>query len=173
MSTPDRFDWHSRYGDLLMSPSEPIFKVWDSGADLQFPKFDAVECDERAAFYSLAHNKEPNDCAVRALAVACAAPYERAYDAMEIAGRLKGRSSNTSMMMDATSMLECNMVQLLKLPGRTLRTAERALKNTHGGFILLTCNHAVGIWNGELIDHARGRLWRVDRVYRVEPRRKL
>ena len=164
MSAPDRFDWHSRYGDLL-SDIKP--------APARYPKFNAVECDERAAFYSLAHNKEPNDCAVRALAVACAAPYERAHRAMRTAGRLAGQSANTSQLIDAASILNCNMVQLLKRPGRTLRTAERALKDTHGGFILLTCDHAVGIWNGELIDHARGRLWRVESTYRIERRKKL
>ena len=164
MSAPDRFDWHSNWGDLISQTKPEIPEHADNYAWSEYAS---------QAFYQLARNKEPNDCAVRALAVACAAPYERAYNAMEVAGRLAGESATTSMMMYAATFLNRNMVQLLKRPGRTLRTAERALKDTHGGFILLTCNHAVGIWDGELIDHARGRLWRVTTVYRVERRKQL
>lgn len=157
----DRHNWFAEYGDLLMR--DLLVR------DAQEPKYPWGS-EEAQAFYQLAYNKEDNDCGVRALAVACAAPYEKAHWALQENGRLPGQPSFPAQMIAAANALRCHMVPTT-CAAKTLRTVERELAKTHGGFIVTTCNHAVGIWNGELIDHARGRLWRVTEIYRIEPMR--
>jgi len=158
----DRHNWHTKFGDLL-SETKP--------AVAEYPRLDADKLKERQAFYRLAYNKEPHDCAVRALTVACAAPYERAHLALQECGRKDGHASSVHQLRTAALYLGCYMA-LVESPGKTLLTAERALRNTYGGFILITCNHAVGIWDGELIDHARGKLFRVEQTYRLQQKEK-
>lgn len=158
MARVDRHNWMAEYGDLL-SPS-PRFHAFN----------DWVDNKDGAAYARLAYNREDNDCGVRALAVACAAGYDRAHWALRGAGRLDGESCFTAQMMAAAADLRCHMVRTT-CKAKTLLTVERELSKTYGGFIVTTDDHAVGIWDGELIDHARGRRWRVDGIYRVEPLR--
>ena len=155
----DRHDWFAEYGDLISD-----FTVPKHAPDFPWP------CKEEQAFYKLAWNKEDNDCSVRALAVACAAPYDKAHEAMRKAGRLPEGPALIPQMMDAARHLRCHMVRTT-CTAKTLLTVEHELKNTHGGFIVSTCDHVVGVWNGELIDHTRGRLLRLDGIYRIEPLR--
>lgn len=156
----DRHNWLEDYGDLLF----PQFTLPEN--DLQFPWAEIAT----PAFYKLAYNREDNDCGVRALAVACEIPYEQAHWSLQEAGRLAGQSCCMPQMIDAANRLRFAMVPT-DCKSRTLRTVERELKKTHGGFIVTTTDHAVGVWNGEMIDHARGRLWRLDGIYRIEPMR--
>ena len=160
----DRHDWFTDWGDLI-SDCIPV-----PTPEVPFPKFDRVKCEEITAFRRLAFNKEDNDCGVRALAVSCAAPYDKAHWALQEAGRLAGQSCCVAQMIDAAGRLRCHMVATT-CKARTLLTVERELAKTHGGFIVTTRDHAVGIWNGELIDSDRGRLFRLDGIYRVEPLR--
>ena len=146
----DRHNWFADFGDLIS----------------EIPRRRMIK--EMQAFSRLAYNQEDNDCGVRALAVSCAAPYDKAHWALQEAGRLAGNSCSVSQIIGAAARLNCRMVGIV-CKGKTLLTVERALAGTHGGFIVTTTNHAVGLWNGELIDHARGSRSRVDTVYRIEP----
>lgn len=154
----DRHNWFAEYGDLLTAElrPEPQFPQWRTAAE--------------KAFHNLAYNKENNDCGVRALAVSCAAPYDKAHWALRKAGRPVGHSCHVFQMIHAATMLHCHMVRTT-CAAKTLRTVERELAKTYGGFIVTTCSHAAGVWNGELIDHARGTLSRVTEIYRIEPMR--
>ena len=159
----DRHNWFADYGDLIsdcVRPPKP---------DQEFNAWPMITV-ETQAFHLLAYNKEDNDCGVRALAVACAAPYEQAHWALQEAGRSAGNTCCVAQMIDAAARLRCLMVATT-CKAKTLLTVERELSETRGGFIVTTSSHAAGVWNGELIDHARGRLWRVDGIYRVEPMR--
>ncbi len=160
----DRHDWFADFGDLI---SDCIPKPT---LEVPFPRIDRAKWEETTAFYRLAHNKEDNDCGVRALAVACAAPYDKAHRALQELGRIAGQACVVSQMIGAAVHLKRRMVRV-EHKAKTLRTVERELADTSGGFILTTADHAVGIWNGELIDHARGSLMRVGAVYRIEPTR--
>lgn len=163
----DRHNWVEEYGDLLWSqPQDP--KTWDSSSehDLKFP-WAEIETPE---FYALAFNKEDNDCGIRALAVACCVTYEKAYWALKEAGRRDGHVCRMTQVIDAANNLRHLMVRIT-CTSKTLRTVERELAKTYGGFIVTTVDHAVGVWNGELIDHARGSLRRLDGIYRIEPMR--
>ncbi len=154
----DRHNWFEQWGDLI---SDCIPTPTDK---VPFPKFDRAKFDmlpEVQAFHNLVYNKEDNDCGVRALAVACAAPYDKAYAALQRAGRIDGYACCIAQMMHAARMLRCYMVRT-PCTAKTLLTVERELAKTHGGFIASTSTHVVGIWNGELIDWARGRLFRLD-----------
>ena len=151
----DRHDWFAEYGDLLIP--KPVFRKW-------------LTVPEHKAFRSMAYDREDNDCGVRALAVSCAAPYEKAHWALQEAGRLAGHPCCIAQIINAAKRLRCLMVRVA-YKAKTLLTVERELARTRGGFIVTTTNHAVGLWNGELIDHERGALSRVDGVYRIEPMR--
>ena len=156
----DRHDWFTNYGDLISDcVKTPEYA----------PKY-SWSCMASQAFYRLAYNKEDNDCGVRALAVSCAAPYDKAQQALAEAGRLPGHSCTIAQMIDAAVRLRCSMVRTT-CKAKTLLTVERELAKTHGGFIVTTRDHAVGLWNGELIDQDRGSLSRVDGIFRVEPMR--
>ena len=157
----DRHNWFAEYGDLLMR--DLLVR------DAQEPKCPWGS-EEAQAFYKLAYNWEDNDCGVRALAVACAAPYDKAHAALQEAGRIAGHSCCMPQMLDAARRLRCLMVATT-CKAKTLLTVERELAKTHGGFIVTTRDHAVGVWNGELIDQDRGSLSRVDGIYRIEPMR--
>jgi hypothetical protein len=156
----DRHNWFADYGDLISD----CVKVPEHAPDYPW------SCMATQAFYRLAYNKEDNDCGVRALAVACAAPYAKAHEALQDAGRIAGYPCCIAQMMNAAALLHCHMVRTT-CKAKTLLTVERELAKTHGGFIVATRDHVAGVWNGELIDHARGRLWRLDGIFRVEPLR--
>ena len=152
----DRHNWLEEWGDLISDLAYPE----------QAPDFPWSGTASEA-FYRLAYNQEDNDCGVRALAVACAAPYEQAHWALQEQGRVAGHGCHVSQMIAAAPMLHCHMVRTT-CTARTMRGVERELEHTHGGFIVTTADHAAGLWNGELIDHQRGTLKRLDGIFRVE-----
>ena len=154
----DRHNWFEEYGDLIST----WYEVPEHSPDFPWSQGFA-----EAAFHRLAYNREDNDCGVRALAVACAAPYDEAHEALSQAGRIDGESCMVPQMLWAAGVLKCAMHHT-SCTAKTLLTVERELKHTRGGFIVTTTSHAAGIWDGELIDHARGRLWRLDGIYRIE-----
>ncbi len=137
----ERFDWLQRYGDLIMDPS-PLLAPLQPTAAAQ-------------AFHRLAYNKEDNDCGVRALAVACAAPYAKSYAAFKQVGRADGRSVTPFWMEQAAERLGYKLTAYPIPAGCTLASCRRDLADTVGGYVILTCDHAVGMWNGEIIDWAR------------------
>lgn len=126
--------------------------------------------NEVQQFYRLAYNKETSDCGVRALAVACATPYRVALAAMADVGRKSEWPVNESMLERAAELIGYEMVEIEK-PGKTFLTAERALCLEPGGHILTSWDHAVGLWNGELIDYTRGSRLRVVYAFKVNRRR--
>ena len=154
----DRHNWMEQWGDLIF----PQFQVLEHSSNYAWS-----EVQSEHMFCQLAYNREDNDCGVRALAVACAAPYDLAHEALSQAGRIDGESCMVPQMLWAAGVLKCSMVATT-CKAKTLLTVERELKNTRGGFVVTTTSHAVGVWNGELIDHARGRLWRLDGIYKIE-----
>lgn len=120
--------------------------------------------------FRLAYNKESADCTVRALAVACNISYGNAHWAMQKEGRPLGGSGSAAMMFAASRSLGYRMVRI-KPKGKTMLTVGRALVGTFGGFVLVTCDHAAGVWNGYVIDHDIDSLSRVLQTFRMEKRK--
>lgn len=108
----------------------------------------------------LAFNREDNDCAVRAVAVACDVSYARAHAALASAGRLPGYPTRVNNILEA--LRELGRAAILRTPrAKTLRSMCRELRGATGGVIVITCNHAAGFWDGRCIDWARDRLLRI------------
>lgn len=122
--------------------------------------------NETQAFYRLAYNKEGSDCSVRALAVACACPYDTAHAAMHFAGRGPHQAANMYMMHVAAGSLGFELCPTI-VKGKTLRTLCRSMVGTEGAYIAETSWHVVGFWKGECIDWSRDTLQRVVKVYAV------
>jgi hypothetical protein len=118
-------------------------------------------------FYRLAYSKEASDCSVRALAVACAAPYKVAYSAMLFAGRGPEQAATVEMMAQAAVMLGYVLVPV-QVRSKTLRKLCSELSGEPGGLLAFTSSHVVGFWNGEGIDFARDTLMRVKLVCSVK-----
>lgn len=153
MTVVDRFDWLERYGDLIMDPP-PLLGPLQPTAAAQ-------------AFYRLAYNKEDNDCGVRALAVACAAPYAESHTAFKLLGRLNAMPVSPFLMKQAATWLGYELQRYPKPAGATLKSCGRYLADAVGGYIILTCDHAVGMWNGEIIDWARDTKQRVTQIFKA------
>lgn len=123
------------------------------------------------AFYRLAYSKEGHDCSVRALAVACAAPYDVAHAAMHFAGRGPHQGASLAMIADAAYSLGF-ILEPVTVKSKTLRTLCREMQGEPGAFLAVTSDHVVGIWQGEVIDWARDRLLRLETVLAVKRMRK-
>ena len=147
----ERFDWLQRYGDLIMDPP-PLLAPLQPAAATQ-------------AFYRLAYNKEDNDCGVRALAVACATPYAKSHAAFKRVGRENGGPVTPFWMGQAAPWLGYTLSDYPTPAGATLRSCGRDLANTVGGYIILTWDHAVGVWDGEVIDWDRDSKQRVVQIF--------
>jgi hypothetical protein len=128
-----------------------------------------VDFDAIRAFYRLAYNREDNDCAVRALAVACTVPYEHARDVLTRVGRPPGWGVTLEMLMAGIEALSCSAVKR-KVKARTMHTLCRELRRESGGIIALTRSHVAGFWNGECIDWSRDRLLRITDVFDITRR---
>lgn len=149
----DRFDWLQRYGDLIMDPP-PLLSPLQSIINAQ-------------AFHRLAYNKENNDCGVRALAVACAAPYVESHAAFKRIGRADGGPVSPYFLVNAAPLLGYQLWDHPKPAGTTLQSCGRYLADAGGGYVILTCNHAVGMWNGEIIDWDRESKQRVTQIFKA------
>ena len=154
----DRFDWLQRYGGLIMDPP-PL----PASLRPTFSKLDSVQ-----AFYRLAYNREDNDCGVRALAVACAAPYVESHAAFKQVGRENGGPVTPFWMEQAAPWLGYTLSDYPTPAGATLRSCGRDLANTVGGYLILTCDHVVGMWNGEIIDWACNTGQHVTQIFKAQ-----
>lgn len=176
---PDRFDWLQRWGDLVMDPPPLATPLQPTS----YPRFNMAEAEARAytafpatfsdrmrdvqAFRRLAYNKEDNDCGVRALAVACAAPYEKSHAAFKRMGRYDGEGVCVPMMLHAAPELGYYLEGWPLPANATIKSCGRHYADTDGGYVIVTCDHAAGMWNGEIIDHARNSKARVTKLFRA------
>ncbi len=150
----ERFDWLQRYGDLIMDPP-PLLAPLQPTAAAQ-------------AFHRLAYNKEDNDCGVRALAVACAAPYAESHAAFKQVGRVDGGAVSAFLIEQAAPWVGYKLREHPKPAGATIVSCGQDLADTVGGYLILTCDHAVGMWNGEIIDWAYDTKQRVVHIFLAE-----
>ncbi len=150
----DRFDWLQRYGDLIMDPPPLPASLRPTAAT--------------QAFHRLAYNKEDNDCGVRALAVACAAPYVESHAAFKQVGRLHALPVSPFLMEQAAAWLGYKLKAYPTPAGCTLESCRQYFAHTVSGYIILTCDHAVGMWNGEIIDWARESKQRVTQIFKAQ-----
>lgn len=98
---------------------------------------------------NLATKREPNDCSVRALAVACQVPYKVAHRALQLEGRAPGWPTTTAAMMKAARHFGYAL--------KTERVFDPPLLDSglpwKGNCILIFTDHAAGMLDGYLIDN--------------------
>ena|SRR5438128_9493297 len=93
---------------------------------------------------------ERDDCAVRALANACAIPYATAHGRFLLLGRKNGRGTKISIMKNAIRS-EIGVVQNVARSG----TLEKFMRhNSSGAYIVWVSGHYTAVVDGRLWDNA-------------------
>lgn len=119
---------------------------------------------------SLAGGYEPNDCTVRAVAVACRVPYHKALaKATELGRRPNRRWCVTGMMALARSF--GYELQPVSAPAvKTMVTFGRWVQQKKGGYIALVRGHVAGAYNGQVTDWAEERRFRIICLWQAKRR---
>lgn len=114
---------------------------------------------------------EDNDCAVKAVAIACDVPYRMAHSLLKSEGRRDKRGTPTYMIHRAIKGLGFNMTEVEgKAPfrfGGTITTLTRKLPS-NGMYLAYTATHVLMVKNGKLEDWTEGRRHRIQQVFKVE-----
>lgn len=120
-----------------------------------------------------ANYREYNDCAVKAIAAACAVSYGKAHRALAKLGREHRRGTSIAQMNLAINALTGSTgwaSDTFKGPdiGLTLNRFRKA--NPTGSYIICSRGHAMAVVNGELIDWTADTAGRrkVTNVWRVK-----
>ena len=109
--------------------------------------------------------RSKNDCGVRALAAACGVLYMEAWDALEAEGRKPGRWTYRSQLVKAAKTLGRKVQYNDSMAGVTVRRLGRELPA--GNWIVHVKGHFLAVIDGEVIDWAEGRLFRVKYALKV------
>lgn len=127
-------------------------------------------------------NRETNDCAVRAVALATDTPYETVLDLLTRMGRLSRKSTQTSILERAVELLGYKMQYVpdhhfirqyprahQRLKHVTTHHPDRFKKVWADGntYLMYTAGHVLCIKNGTNHDWTRGRSCRSEGIYRV------
>lgn len=113
---------------------------------------------------------ETNDCGVRATALTCGVPYERAYEALAKAGRRFRAGVVIPQVSKAVKSLGCTLGRRERpvQASGSLYTAKTISKAyPRGRFLVYTRNHVFALVNGKVLDWARGTRARVLSVQEV------
>ena len=113
---------------------------------------------------------ESNDCAVKAIAIACNVPYKVAHKALANLGRRNRRGTLNSTIHTAIKQLGFNLECItFKVKAKTVTTlaADRAVKD--GFFVAFVRGHIAAIVNGQIEDWTEGKRHRVRLVYKITP----
>jgi len=126
---------------------------------------------------------ENRDCAVIAIAAATGLDYAKAHLAMSVKGRQTRTGSSVNMILGAIDYLGFEAVpvpfseilkdyppcyrEVSKLTPRQVQKFPKAWVGK-GDFIGITCNHALAICNGEVLDWSDGRRHQIKRLFRIQ-----
>lgn len=113
---------------------------------------------------------ESNDCAVKAIAIACNVPYKVAHKALANLGRRNRRGTLNSTIHTAIKQLGFELECItFKVKAKTVTTlaADRAVKD--GFFVAFVRGHIAAIVNGQIEDWTEGKRHRIRLVYKVTP----
>lgn len=111
---------------------------------------------------------EHRDCAVKAVAIVTGHSYKAAHHLLAAHGR-KPRSGTSYSMVTAPALKSVGYkMEVVNIPGKTIRTLERSLPRS-GNFLIHTAGHILAASDGKVHDWTKGRLHRVKYVTRVIP----
>ena len=111
---------------------------------------------------------ETNDCAVKAIAIACDVPYRVAHKALELQGRKKRGGSALSWIHNAIKGLgfEINAVDTT---AKTITSLPRDRQHNQGYYIALVSGHVAAMVDGQVEDWSEGRRNRIKVLYKITP----
>lgn len=106
-----------------------------------------------------------NDCGVRALANALGVSYDEAFDALAAAGRKPRRYTYREHLEAAAKALGRKLQFNDSMAGVTVRRLPKELPG--GRWIVLVRGHLLAVVDGEVLDWAKGRLFRTKWALKV------
>jgi hypothetical protein len=112
--------------------------------------------------------KEKNDCAVRAVALACSVSYGVAHTTLGMNGRKDGGRTEDHIIFRSIHQLGFTY-RKFKVKSKTIRALEKELP-AEGAFLVRVRGHILCIRDGVNHDWAQGRLHRIMVVHQIQPR---
>lgn len=112
--------------------------------------------------------KEKNDCAVRAVALACGVSYGVAHTALGMNGRNHRGRTEDYIIFRTIHQLGFTY-RKIKVKSKTIRALEKELP-AEGVFLVRVRGHILCIRDGMNPDWAQGRLHRIMVVHQIQPR---
>lgn len=114
----------------------------------------------------LRHSIKKSDCGVRALAAACGIDYERAEAVLLECGRKVGHWTYRTQLVAAGKLLNRKLTYNASMKGVTVAKLGRELPG--GRWIVHVRGHWLAVVDGDVIDWAVGRRFRVKFALKVE-----
>ena len=112
---------------------------------------------------------ERNDCAVKAIAIACNVPYKVAHRCLEkYAGRKHRRGTMTRFINGSIKKLGFDVTPH-DVTAKTITTIARDTAVQDGFYVVYVRGHMAAIVNGQIEDWTEGKRHRVKSVYKVTP----
>lgn len=111
---------------------------------------------------------EYKDCAVRAVSIACNYTYDDTHYAFQCCGRRHRRGTRWEIIEKVVELLRFRMVDVTDhFSSRTVRTLEREMRGRRGSYLVRVYKHVLPVVNGKVYDWTKGRLHRVNRVFKL------
>ncbi len=129
------------------------------------------------------NNNEDNDCSIKAIAIACNIPYNKAHAAVKKQGRKSRKGTYTWQTLRAIKALGFIVTKIppstiirqypaghCKLKNVTTHHPDRFNKVWADGrsYIFKTCGHMLAVVNGVNHDYTRSSACHVKSIYRIE-----
>jgi len=111
---------------------------------------------------------EHNDCAVKALAIACDVPYPVAHKTLKQLGRRGRCGTRRTLTIEAFKALGFKM-EIIRHTAKTVKTLPRDSAVQTGYFVALVSGHILAIVNGKVEDHSEGSSRRIKLVGKILP----
>lgn len=111
------------------------------------------------------YHNETNDCAVKALAIACNVAYSTAHAMLKKHGRKDRKGTFHYTTFAAIKELGFEAVKVDRLTARTVKTVGRSYKD--GRYLVFVHRHVAAMVDGKIIDWTEGRCHRIKSLYKI------
>lgn len=112
---------------------------------------------------------EHNDCAVRAVAIACDYEYDDVHYLFNICGRKDRHTTPWPITRKVISLLRYQLLDATdNFTSRSIRSLEREMRLSCGRYIVRVRKHVLPIVNGKVHDWSKGRCHRILAIYELK-----
>lgn len=112
---------------------------------------------------------ETNDCAVKAISIACDVPYHVAHKAAAVYGRIARKGTYMSTTQATVSALGFSMVAV-DSTARTVKSLDRDPAVQKGHYMALVSRHILAVIDGKVEDWSEDTARRIKQVYKITPK---